>query len=248
MKAACDNPDIQKLYAEFFDGKPMSHKAQARGGNGRYTTHAFGLGARINPTDKLHIIAGGRYTSWKRDFYWDRNLKDGVAGSSDSLKRNRFIPYAGITYDITPKQSVYAAYTSIFKQTMNRGFDDSSTYDADAFNRQRESQTRLGTPPPAKARGGNGRYTTHAFGLGARINPTDKLHIIAGGRYKEDRFVEGIKKAVRLLKYSKTSYFARISSIIIGICFIGWGIQVESGILIKLIAFTIGGINLWRTI
>ena len=60
--------------------------------------------------------------------------------------------------------------------------------------------------------------------------------------------MEGIKKAIRLLKYSKTSYFARISSIIIGICFIGWGIQVESGILIKLIAFTIGGINLWRAI
>ena len=27
VKAACDNPDIQKLYAEFFDGKPTSHKA-----------------------------------------------------------------------------------------------------------------------------------------------------------------------------------------------------------------------------
>ena len=65
---------------------------------------------------------------------------------------------------------------------------------------------------------------------------------------KEGRFVEGIKKAIRLLKYRKTSYFVRISSIIIGICFIGWGIQVESGILIKLIAFTIGGINLWRSI
>ncbi len=65
---------------------------------------------------------------------------------------------------------------------------------------------------------------------------------------KEGRFMEGMKKAVLLLKYSKTSYFARISSVIIGLCFIGWGIQVESGILIKLIAFTIGGINLWRAI
>ena len=94
--------------------------ASTRGGNGSYRTHAFGLGARINPTDKLHVIVGGRYTSWHRDYYWDRNLKDGAAGSYDALKRNRFIPYAGITYDITPKQSVYAAYTSIFKQTMNR--------------------------------------------------------------------------------------------------------------------------------
>ena len=34
---------------------------------------------------------------------------------------------------------------------------------------------------------------------------------------KEGRFGEGIKKAIRLLKYSKTSYFTRISSIIIGI-------------------------------
>lgn len=65
---------------------------------------------------------------------------------------------------------------------------------------------------------------------------------------KAGRFVEGIKKAVRLLKYSKTSYFARISSVIIGFCFIDWGIQVESSILIKLIAFTIGGFNLWRAI
>ena len=65
---------------------------------------------------------------------------------------------------------------------------------------------------------------------------------------KEGRFMEGKKKAVRLLKYSKTSYFARISSVIIGICFSSWGIQFKSGILIKLIAFTIGGIKLWRVI
>ena len=98
--------------------------ASARGGNGSYRTHAFGLGARINPTDKLHIIAGGRYTSWHRNLYWDRNLKDSSEGTYYALKRNRFIPYAGITYDITPKQSVYAAYTSIFKQTMNRDYND----------------------------------------------------------------------------------------------------------------------------
>lgn len=65
---------------------------------------------------------------------------------------------------------------------------------------------------------------------------------------KEGRFLEGIKKAVRLLKYSKTSCFVRISSVIIGICFISWSIQFKSGILIKLIAFTIGGIKLWRAI
>ncbi len=98
--------------------------AKSRGGNGSYRTHAFGLGARINPTDKLHVIVGGRYTNWHRNLYWDRNLKDSSEGTYYALKRNRFIPYAGITYDITPKQSVYAAYTSIFKQTMNRDYND----------------------------------------------------------------------------------------------------------------------------
>ena len=118
--------DSSTYNADAFNGNEKAkpdwdaNTAKSRGGNGSYRTHAFGLGARINPTDKLHVIVGGRYTSWHRDYYWDRNLKDGAAGSYDALKRNRFIPYAGITYDITPKQSVYAAYTSIFKQTMNR--------------------------------------------------------------------------------------------------------------------------------
>lgn len=118
--------DSSTYNADAFNGNEKAkpdwdaNTAKSRGGNGSYRTHAFGLGARINPTDKLHVIVGGRYTSWHRDYYWDRNLKDGAAGSHDALKRNRFIPYAGITYDITSKQSVYAAYTSIFKQTMNR--------------------------------------------------------------------------------------------------------------------------------
>ena len=118
--------DSSTYNADAFNGNEKAkpdwdaNTAKSRGGNGSYRTHAFGLGARINPTDKLHIIAGGRYTSWHRNLYWDRNLKDSSEGTHYALKRNRFIPYAGITYDITPKQSVYAAYTSIFKQTMNR--------------------------------------------------------------------------------------------------------------------------------
>ncbi|MDO4878701.1 MAG: TonB-dependent siderophore receptor [Neisseria sp.] len=116
--------------ADAFDGSEKAKPdwdgaaAKARGGEGRYQTHALGLGARINPTDKLHIIMGGRYTRWHRSLYWDRNLKDGAEGTHYALKRNRFVPYAGITYDITPRQSVYAAYTSIFKQTMNRDQND----------------------------------------------------------------------------------------------------------------------------
>ena len=122
--------DSRRFNADSFDGsepgKPDwdAPDAKARGGQGRYKTHAFGLGIRFNPAERLHIIAGGRYTRWYRYLYWDRNLKDGNPGTVQELKRNRFIPYAGITYDITPAQSLYASYTAIFKQTMNRDAND----------------------------------------------------------------------------------------------------------------------------
>ena len=123
--------DSRRFDANTFNGseiaKPDWDAAgnSARGGEGRYKTHAFGAGFRLNPTDRLHIIAGGRYTRWYRALDWDRNLKDSNPATTQELKRNRFVPYAGITFDITPAQSVYAAYTSIFKQTMNRRSDDS---------------------------------------------------------------------------------------------------------------------------
>ena len=96
----------------------------ARGGEGRYKTHALALGARINPADRLHLILGGRYTRWYRYLVWDRNLKDRTPGTVYEIKRHRFIPYAGITFDLTPNHSLYASYSAIFKQTMNRDADD----------------------------------------------------------------------------------------------------------------------------
>lgn len=35
------------------------------------------------------------------------------------MQSHRFTPYAGITYDLTPQQSLYASYTKIFKQQDN---------------------------------------------------------------------------------------------------------------------------------
>lgn len=96
----------------------------ARGGEGHYKTHALSAGLRFNPTDRLHLLAGGRYTRWYRYLHWDRNLKDSASGTVYELKRNRFVPYAGLTYDITPDQSIYAGYSAIFKQTMNRDQND----------------------------------------------------------------------------------------------------------------------------
>lgn len=122
--------DSRRFDADSFNGSEIAKPdwdgadIKARGGDGRYKTHAFGAGVRLNPTERLHIMAGGRYTRWYRYLIWDRNLKDSAQGTVYELKRNRFIPYAGVTFDLTPSQSLYASYTAIFKQTMNRDEND----------------------------------------------------------------------------------------------------------------------------
>lgn len=96
--------------------------------NNHFYTHALAAGTRINPTEKLHLLVGGRYTHWKRDFdyNWSR-----YAGAPDndaktySVKNSKFIPYIGITYDFMPGQSLYASYTSIYKPTLKTNADNS---------------------------------------------------------------------------------------------------------------------------
>lgn len=95
--------------------------------NSRISSHAFMLGTRFHATDKLHILAGTRYTRWKANsltnYDWWNSKVDTDADEYTENSRNRFIPYLGITYDLTPKQSVYASYTSIFKPQTNKDYN-----------------------------------------------------------------------------------------------------------------------------
>lgn len=58
--------------------------------------------ARFSLTARSKLIVGGRYSRWR-----DRNV--------DYLREDsKFIPYAGLTLDVTPNTTAYASYTSIF--------------------------------------------------------------------------------------------------------------------------------------
>lgn len=61
--------------------------------------------ARLNLTDSLKVILGGRYSEWKRE-----------QGGESPFKFNKtaFTPYAGILYDLNDNLTAYASYTSIF--------------------------------------------------------------------------------------------------------------------------------------
>ena len=82
-------------------------------------SHSLMAGTRFNPTEKLHILAGTRYTDLTTksvvDYHYTSGAVDNDPDSVTRRKHHRFIPYFGITYDITPHHSIYASYTSIFK-------------------------------------------------------------------------------------------------------------------------------------
>ncbi len=63
---------------------------------------------RLNVTDALKVIAGGRLSTWKQT-----GVSYGAA--LDFGDKNVFIPYAGVLYDLTPHHRLYASYTEIFQ-------------------------------------------------------------------------------------------------------------------------------------
>ncbi len=65
----------------------------------------FYAAARLNLTDALKVILGGRYNAWK---------SDQGGGNPYRFKKTAFTPYAGILYDLNDNLTVYASYTSIF--------------------------------------------------------------------------------------------------------------------------------------
>ena len=61
--------------------------------------------ARLNLSDDLKVILGGRYSQWSTD----------QAGESPyQYRKTAFTPYAGILYDLNDVLTAYASYTSIF--------------------------------------------------------------------------------------------------------------------------------------
>ena len=90
-------------------------------------SNALMVGTRFNPTDRLHVIAGTRYTSWKLsaydDYFWFNGRVDNDPTAYANRKRSRFVPYLGVTFDVNANNSLYASYTSIFKPSSAKDRD-----------------------------------------------------------------------------------------------------------------------------
>lgn len=70
------------------------------------------VATRLHLTEKLALIAGGRYTSFK--------VKEETQYINGNNSESSVTPYTGIVYDLTDNLSVYSSYAQIFKpQTKN---------------------------------------------------------------------------------------------------------------------------------
>ena len=96
----------------------------------RIISNAISAGMRFNPTEKWHFLAGARATSWRNISETDYDIWNSRADSDTDTytvtKRNRIVPYFGITYDINDHHSLYASYTSIFKPQSSKDYNDNT--------------------------------------------------------------------------------------------------------------------------
>lgn len=78
--------------------------------NRNQQTGIFGT-ARLSATDRLHVLAGARWTRWKA-----RETSDGELGYEHTY--SEVTPYLGVTYDLNDTYTAYASYTNIFQPQM----------------------------------------------------------------------------------------------------------------------------------
>ncbi|MES2531987.1 MAG: TonB-dependent siderophore receptor [Pseudomonadota bacterium] len=70
---------------------------------------------RFSLTDALSLVVGNRISSIDYDYLWSSYAAQ-TSEAQAYRRHNVSTPYAGIVYDLNPNWSVYASYTSIFKQ------------------------------------------------------------------------------------------------------------------------------------
>ncbi|WP_175650815.1 TonB-dependent siderophore receptor [Pseudomonas sp. Marseille-P9899] len=74
---------------------------------------------RLNFTDQLHLIIGARASTYRFDYNLQVVDSSRPAATYSMHERGVVTPYAGLVYDLTPEQSIYASYTDIFKPQSN---------------------------------------------------------------------------------------------------------------------------------
>ncbi|CAM3580052.1 Ferric-pseudobactin 358 receptor [Pseudomonas reidholzensis] len=77
---------------------------------------------RFNLTDELHLLLGARLSNYSYDYSFTSRIS-GLNTPRHMRETGEVSPYAGVVYDLTPEQSVYASYTDIFQPQSSQDKD-----------------------------------------------------------------------------------------------------------------------------
>ncbi|WP_455887763.1 TonB-dependent siderophore receptor [Pseudomonas rustica] len=76
----------------------------------------YGLYSKVTfrPIERLALIAGGRFSWYRGDFY-TTTLSSGASTNDSKRVDGHFTPYGGLVYDLTENHALYASYSQVFK-------------------------------------------------------------------------------------------------------------------------------------
>ncbi|WP_312935885.1 TonB-dependent siderophore receptor [Pseudomonas sp.] len=76
----------------------------------------YGLYSKVTfrPVERLALIAGGRFSWYRGDFY-TTTLRTGATQDDSKRIDGHFTPYGGVVYDLTDNHALYASYSQVFK-------------------------------------------------------------------------------------------------------------------------------------
>lgn len=109
-----DYPDEIPDYRNWTGNLPKPTYVKTGAGS-KETTELFGYYStlRLNLADPLKLILGGRYSSYDyKSESWTKDNKQALSEKPRSFEK--FVPYAGILYDINNHYTAYASYTDMF--------------------------------------------------------------------------------------------------------------------------------------
>ncbi|MDR0281119.1 MAG: TonB-dependent receptor [Paucimonas sp.] len=162
------------------------------------------VAGRFNLSDSLHLILGTRVSRYNYDYYL-KVLNSTLPPTETRMRETGVVtPYAGIVYDLTAEQSLYASYTDIFKPQA----------DQDVSGKTLEPQ--VGKNYEA---GWKGEF------LGGRLNASTALYLIQRDNFSEqdgDNLTPSGGTAFRAVDGAETK---GIDLELAGEILLGWNLQ-----------------------
>lgn len=87
--------------------------------------YGYFLSTKFEPMERLKVILGARYNNYKYDVV--NYSKGGVYNDTFSYSYkpdDKWIPYAGLIYDLTENTTAYASYTGVYKAQLEKDLHD----------------------------------------------------------------------------------------------------------------------------